>query len=414
MSATTEILQQLAGVDEVAWGEDIDTMTSAQVYPITQRIDFSSVARAMIDSPRVVTYKDEKPRGIPDAWRDASFELDLELTGHGSATTGSISETALGELAAWAIGAALSPAAGTTCTATGTDVALTTAASATFPVGSMFRAGVKGDARGNGQWDSVVTHVLTTLTALFALDAAPVNADVVYTAQTIYTTSSAANGDITSKRFRALSPNFQAVLHGCFPKAWKLSGLGPGEVPHLTITVGVSWAEPISATFPDAVSTAPWTYNPTVVAAGSVVLQAYGTASPRTVVEARSVTIDVTMGINVEMGYAGANGAQIVTGAKRGPDMIKVTAILPAGSPSATPAYYDAFAATTPYQMMLSLNVGPTQAVGVLLRRLIWTGKQPMQINHNGLNAVQCEWWASSDPTGATEAAKAALVLGLG
>lgn len=414
MSAYSEIFQQLSGVDEVDWGEASTDMTGAQIYPIAQRIDYSGIARAMIDSPRVVTYKDEKPRGIPDAWRDASFVIDVELAGHGSATSGATAATALGQIAAWAIGAINTPAAGTTCSATGTAVALTSTASGTFAAGDMFRCGAANDARGNGQWNNVASHVLTTLTGKLAFDAAPQNADVIHSAETIYTVSSAAQTTFASKRFRMLTPNFQAVLHGCWVKAWSLSGLGPGEVPHLMITVGVSWAEPISTTFPDSGSTAAWTYNPAVVAAGSVVLQAHGTASPRSVVEARSVTIDVTMGMNLEVGYDAVNGAQIYTGCKRGPDTIKVTAILAAGAPSATPPYYDAWAATTPYQMMLGLNIGAGTALGIYLRKLIWTAKQPMQINHNGLNAVQCEWLASTDTAGSTEAAKAAFAMGLG
>lgn len=412
MSAYSEIFQQLAGVDEAAWGEADTDMTGAQIYPIAARIDFSGIARAMIDSPRVVTYKDEKPRGIPDAWRDAQFTMELELTGHGSATTGATNATALGTIAAWAIGKLNTPAAGTTCSATGTAVALTSTASGTFAAGDMFRCGAANDARGNAQWNNVATHALTTLTGKLAFDAAPQNADVIHSAETIYTVSSAAETVIASKRFRALTPNFQAVLHGCYPKAWSLSGLGPGEVPHLTITVGVSWAEPISTTFPDSGSTAAWTYNPAVVAAGSVFLQAHGTTT-RAVVEARSVAIDVSMGLSMEMGYDTQNGAAIYTGCKRGPDTIKVTAIVAAGAPSATPAYYDAWAATTPYHMMLGLNIGAGTAVGIYLRRLIWTAKQPMQINHNGLNAVQCEWLASTDTTGSNEAAKAAFALGL-
>lgn len=414
MTAFTEILQQLSGVDEVAWGEASTDMTSAQIYPIAARIDFSGIARAMIDSPRVISYKDEKPVGIPGAWMDAQFTIELELAGHGSTTAGSVTNTALGEILAWAIGARISsPASGTTCSATGTAVALTSTASATFAIGEMFRCGAANDARGGGQWNNVASHVLTTLTGKMAFDAAPNNADVIYGAQTIYTVSSASQTTLTSKRFRALTPDFQAVLHGCFVKGYKLSGTNPGEVSHLTIDVGVSWAEPISTTFPDSASTAAWTYNPSVVAAGSVALQAYGTTT-RAVVAARSVMIEVTAGISMEKGYNAANGAAVYTGAKRTPDAIKVTAIIAHGGPSATPTYYAAWAATTPYHMLLSLSIGVGQAVGIYFRRLIWTGKQPTQVGHDGLNAVALEFYASSDPAGgATEQAKAAMVLGL-
>lgn len=413
MTAYTEILQQLSGVDEVAWGEASTDMTGAQIYPIAARIDFSGIARAMIDSPRVISYKDEKPVGIPGAWMDAQFTIELELAGYGSTTASTVTNTALGEILAWAIGARISsPAAGTTCSATGTAVALTSTASATFAAGEMFRCGAANDGRGGGQWNNVASHVLTTLTGKRAFAVAPDSGDVVYGAQTIYTVSSASQTTLTSKRFRALTPDFQAVLHGCFVKGWKLTGTNPGEVSHMTIDVGVSWAEPISTTFPDSSSTAAWTYNPSVVAAGSVSLQAYGTAALG-LVTARSVAIEVTAGISMEKGYNTANGAAVYTGAKRTPDTIKVTAILAHGGPSSSPPYYTAWAAATPYHMMLSLSIGIGQAVGIYFRRLIWTGKQPTQVGHDGLNAVALEFLASSDSTGATEQAKAAMVLGL-
>jgi len=413
MSSFSEVMQQLSGVDEVAWGEADTSMTGAQIYPIAARIDFSGIARAMIESPRVVAYKDEVPRGIPGAWQDASFTVELELAGHGSTTAGAVAETALGEFLAWVFGDSLTAPAGTTISGANTAVALTTVASGTFPAGAMFRCGAPEDGHGEGQWNNVASHATTTLTGLLEFDAAPQSPEVVYSAQTIYTKSSFIGGALTSKRFRAMSADFQAVMHGCFVKGAVLTGTNPGEVSHASITIGVSWAEPVSATFPDAVSTAPWTYNPAVVAGGSVALQPYGSAT-RLVGEARSVTISYQMGIVPEFGYNAVNGAQVITGAKRGPDRIAVTVIVAAAGPSATPTYWDAWAATTPYQLMLSLAIGLGQAVGIYFRRLIWTGKQPTQVGHNGLNAVQLDFMASSDPTGTTEAAKAAMVMGLG
>ena len=51
-------------------------------------------------------------------------------------------------------------------------------------------------------------------------------------------------------------------------------------------------------------------------------------------------------------------------------------------------------------------------AVGVYLRKLQWAGPQPLQTSHNGLNCVELNFVASSDPAGASEPTRAAVVMG--
>lgn len=416
MTACSEKLQQVSYVAESTWAEASTDMTSAQIIPHSAMFDLGGLRRAMIESTRVVTYKDERPKNIPGAWTGASFVLEVEMTGHGSTTSGSTSAVAVENLIAWAMGggasggtATASASSGTTCSATGTAVALTTTASATFTAGYMFRTGAANDARGNGQWNNVASHATTTLTGMVAYDAAPINADVVYSAVNMYTASNTCA--VASKRFRLLTADMQVVCHGCFPMSYTLTGYNPGEILKMAITVGVSWIEPVSGSFPDTSSTAAWTFNPTPVAGGSIVLTSYG-ATTRTILDCRSLNIAPTIATQPIVGYNGANGYQTVVGASRTPDQWAVTAIVGAAGSSATPTYYDLWAANTTMHMICSLRIGTGAAVGVYLRKLQWAGPQPLQTSHNGLNCVELNFVASSDPAGASEPTRAAVVMG--
>lgn len=415
MTACHESLQQCAYIAETAsvagWGETSTDMTGAQILPISARFNFDNLQREMLRSSRVVALKDEVPKGIPGPASNLSFTVELEIVGHGSTTSGATALTAVGDFFGWALGAAVaSAAAGTTVSATNTAVALTTTASGTFGAGTMFREGAAADTRGNGQWNNVASHVTNTLTGKVAFDGAPINTDVVYSAESIYTLSSSC--EMASMRFRLLSMDIQVVAHGCWVKSRTISGYNPGEIPKLVVEIGVSWAEPVSVTFPDVTSTSPWSHNPVPVAAGSIHIQDFGTTT-RNVLEVWSVAINLQQGIFTAPTYTGKNTAQVIGGARRTPDTIGVTFMVPATGPSAAPAWRAKFLAVTTQQAMLSLSCGAGAAWACYFRKLQWAGKEPLQMSFNGQNAIQLDFLASSDSAGATEAAKAAMIWGL-
>lgn len=410
MTACAYNLQHLSYVAETTWAEQSTSQTGAQALPMVATIDVSGMGRAFVESGRVVSLLNQTPKRIVGTFA-GEFSLELELTGHGSATSGAMSLTALENLIAWVVGAVATPPAGTAITgASSTASSLDVTSSTGYLVGQLLRVGVKGDGRCDGQW-GLASAVTTGNVALAAeLPSAPAAADVVHSAATMYTVETSCA--VTSKRFFVKTADFCWALHGCFPKAWSLQGLGVGQVPKLVVTVGVSEMTPISASLPDTTATAAWTYLPAPVAAGSIVLQDYGETS-RQVLECRSFNVEVATGIVPIMGYDGAAAGQTIVSAKRGPTKVTVTAIVAAaGAPTASPEWYARALANTDQQLVAGLSVGAGSAVAIACPLLHWDGKVPTQQDHEGFNSVGLTLVASADPAGTTDLARSVLRLG--
>ena len=153
MTANASVLGSLAYKDEAAWGENVTSMAAAIRLPIITPVDLSGLTHEMLDPSRTTQYLNEGTPGVRGVM-GGGFSFDVWLAGHGAATSGATAATDLGDLLGWVLGAnAQSFANGTTDNGGGasTPTSITTAASGTGSQGGLFRAGVKGDGRADGQ-----------------------------------------------------------------------------------------------------------------------------------------------------------------------------------------------------------------------------------------------------------------------
>lgn len=256
-----------------------------------------------------------------------------------------------------------------------------------------------GDGRGGGQWGVVDTCVTTTLTSETAFAAAPTTGtpDVVFSAYNAYTLETPCA--MTSKRFFIKTADTQWCLHGCFPKSYTISGLNPGELPMIEVTLGVSWFEPISATFPDLTGYS-WTTQPVPVGGGQIWLNTYGTTTypTSTIAAVRSFSLSVTAGVQPLVTHAGVT-YQTIGGASRVPDQITCSVILDAGGASANPTWWAAFLTNARWHLLAGLSTAAGSALACYLPNLAFTGNRPTQIDSDGLNRVQLDFKAGTDTT---------------
>ena len=414
MTACSSKLQHISYVVESVWGEASTSTTSAQTIPTTVMADLSKLGRMMLESGRIVQYRNERPKMIPGPF-EGDFVIEIEAIGHGSTTAGAVTATAAETLLGYALGAVATPtgADGTTISGTAsTAVSLNVAAASGLLAGQIIRLGAKNDGRGDGQPAVVASHGTSVIALKTAAPAAmDVAADVVYTSIMVHTVESTCA--VPSLRMFIKTADTSWCLHGCFIKAIALVGGTPGQIAKWQFTIAPSWMEPITTTFPDTTTTAAWTTNAVPTAAGSLFLQAKGTTT-RATPTARALSIGITLGIQPTDGYNdGVNAGQKYTGAKRIPDDIKVSLTVAAAGDSATPTYYTNWNTNAEQHMLVAWSVGNGSTLSCYFPDLKWAGKQPTQADLEGLNAVPMEFVASTDTTGATDLARSAMRWGL-
>jgi hypothetical protein len=399
MTACSSQLTWISMTAESAWAENSQSTASQVVIPHNGRADVTKLTQAMIDSARAKQYRNEVPTGIVGPMAGAEFTFQMYIVGHGTTTSGATTATDFETTMAWIIGAGVVTAAsGTTIAGVSTVTSLATTSSGQFAPGGLLRVGVKNDGRADGQWSVVDTCVTTTTVVEAAFAAAPTTGtpDVVFSAYNAYTKETSC--DMTSKRFFIKTADTQWCLHGCFLKSYTISGYAPGELPMIEVTVGVSWFEPISATFPDTTALS-WTTQPVPVAAGQIWLQVYGTTTypTSTIAAVRSCSISVTPGVAILPTHAGVSPYQVVGGATRTPDAISVSVVLDAGGASANPTWWANWLTNARWHLLAGLSTAPGAAVACYLPNLTYTGNRPTQMDGDGVNRVQVDFKAGTD-----------------
>lgn len=401
MAAGASRLQALLYKSEVSWGENSTDMSSAVRIQAREPVSLDGFDHSMIEPARTVQYKNERTAGIPGP-QSASFQFSVYLCGHQTSTSGATSMTALGNLLAWVFGGGnVSAASGTTIDGAGsTTTNFVTTASGTFDPGSLFRLGAIGDGDGEAQWYVTNTHTLTDLLSKVAAPGAPAAGAVVYSAETIHTLET--THEVTPKRFLIQTHDTQWIAHGCFPMAIALSGLNPGELPIATITVGASWFEPVSQTFPNATAATVNTTTPSPNALGSVNFQDYGTTT-RNALSIRSCAIDFKLGVVPTVGIDGVSQYQKIVGAKRTDDTCSITLTVDAGGASATPTYWTSFLSNAAKHLLISFSTAAGQSWAVYLPRCFYAGKRPTQMDMDGINRLSFQVSASTDGSATTD-----------
>lgn len=308
---------------ESSWGEDVTTFATDRIAHL-DAVDISGLGEDVMEPGRVQQYRNEGSLYVRGT-QFGTFRTRVYLTGHGSTMVGSPTIGAHENFLALVFGSAadLSASASTTLTG-GTAAVPTTTASGTFDAGGLCRIGALGDGDGNGQFYAITTHVTTSLTLRGELDGAPVNGAVLYPVVQLYGPEAPTTTAITGTRFLLQTADHMKEAHGCFPTSVAISGLNPGEFPTADITWGVSWWRYSTATFPSGTASAAGGFNPGPIAAGSWNVQASGTTT-RSKRDYRGLTLEHTLGIVPQFGPGGVNARQKIIGARRTPDMIKIS-----------------------------------------------------------------------------------------
>lgn len=397
---------------ETAFAETSTTFATHRL-PVIGEVNVSGLTWAKEEPGRVEQYMQGGSQHVLMG-QGGSFTTKIDLAGHGATTAGSPSLDALETLWKYVFGnAALSASASTTYTG-GTATAPTTTASATFSAGGLVRSGTLGDARGNGQFHAVSTHVTTTLNLLTGLDVLPTNGDVLYPTVNVYiseTPSSGLDGTTPGLRFRLLTNNLQYACHGCAATAISFTGLNTGERPQAEITWSVARWSAVSATFPSAVTSNQ--YNPSPVAAGSFFVNSVGTAT-RALKTIRGFTLDVTLGMAPLMGPGGVGAYQSVVGYRRVPSQIKVGWVEDAdAAATATPVAQGLGTATTSLHALYTLSTTPGSAVAFYFPKLC-VSNVPVQFNDGGINRMKVECMAYTGGTTTNDLTASAMRMGLG
>lgn len=394
---------------ESGWAEDVTTFATDRVA-VLESVDISGLGQDILAPNKVNQYRNEGQLYIRGPM-NASFRTKVYLNGHGSTMVGSPTIGAHENFLALVMGsaAALSATASTTCTG-GTAAVPTTTASGTFSAGGLCRIGSLGDAKGDGQFYAITTHVTTSLTLRGAARAAPANTNVLLPVVQIFGPEAPTSTAITGTRFLLQTANLCIEAHGCFPQSIAITGLNPGEVPMAEITWGVSWWRYSTATFPSTTSSAAIAFNPAPVCAGSWNVNTSGTTT-RSERSYRSLTLNITLGVEPVMGPGGVNQYQKIIGARRVPDMIEVEWSEDADAATTTPVLPGLLTAGAFLHGELTLSTADGSAVGFAFPRMCVTN-MPTQSAVNNRNAITIRCRAHTSSVTTSNLTLAAMVMG--
>ena len=411
-------LQALEYEAETTFGEDVVTFATHRI-PIVGPLDLKGIKHDKIESGRVMQRLQEGTPHILGV-QDGSFKIKIYETGHGVTMVGSPTVDPVEVFKSYFFGnpasnGLLSAAASTTATG-GTAIAITTTASATFSAGGLFRMGVKGDTKADGQMYPIATHVTTTLTPLIALRAAPAAADVIYPCVVFNfpedpTGGASSAAAVTGLRFRYRSANLAVELHGCYPTALAFTGGVTGEIPFWEVTFGISWWRYTATSNVSAVACNQ--YNPAPTASGTFCVNDVGTAT-RAGSEriCRSLSVMIKLGVVPLIGPGGANQFQKIVGARRTSSDIKIKWVEDADAATATPVLDGYHTGTTSKHVMYTLNTTDGKAIGFYFPNVRISGARPFQMIDNGINRLEIEGSCHASATTTSDLTLSAMRIG--
>lgn len=409
MAPSPSALQAVSYETESSWGENTTTFGTRLLT--LNRVDTSGLTRGKESIPITRQYLNEGIDGV-QTFDGGSFTIELLWTGHGGATTGSLTETDLNALLGIVLGTSDADSEGATADGAG-DADAPGVNGGTFADGSICRIGDHGDGRGEGQAYAVDNLSTGTLTLFNGAGSTPNSGDNVYAMQHAYLNESTTS--ITSTRWQILSGNKQYECHGCFPQSITLNQLF-GGVPRLSITFGVSWWTATSGnSFPDATATDAKTGAPAVL--GSFAYQTHGTQT-RNTLSLREFSLEIPINVQTVRGHGGANDRQIIVDAVRtSGGMPRMTVTIDAEA-AGTNTLLDDYNSGNLKQLMYT--VGPTDSDGdgkcraVYMRKARMVSPVPTQRDMEGLNRISATFEGLTDTGGGSELDRSALILASG
>ena len=405
----TARLSRLGGASyelESSWAEAGSFSGGATRLQILGEPIVPSDIQARIAENIVQQYAEEGKLGVRGPWSESGFSVAVPLTGLGSTAAGSTTATDLYTLLLNAVGGGSADSAGTDV-ATSTSSSEFTLTGGTVESGNLIRVGVRGDARGNGQFAAVDNIATTTL--LTALDAAPSVSDVVYAALNIYPLESTGMATVASTRWLLQTANGQWLARGCYPTSIGFSGLQVGEMPQVVISYGVSRWEEANETFPDATATA--SKDAAINAAGSCFIQDVGTTT-RQKFDMRSWSLTIDLQVSPLKGPGGLDSYQVITGAVRTRAKASLSVTVDSEA-SGTNTLLDMYTGDALQHVLISLNVDDGKALGFYFKNCRTVG-YPTQEAIDEINRRTINFEALTGPTTTSEETMASWVLAMG
>jgi hypothetical protein len=397
-------LQDVQYNTEAAFAEVSTTFGTA--LPLITAVDLSGCSRAMEPVPFVKQRPWEGTQHVRMPWTGAKVTLKMRMTGMGATQAGAVSSSDLATFLGMIVGnVASSLATGTTFTGGTATIPTTTAASGVV-AGALVRGGSIGDGRVGGQFLPVSAHSTNNLTLLLAAPAAPNNGDVLYAGKMIYPYClTPSQFEVpTTFRLRVLTSNGQYDLRGCFPlSAPQFSGVSMGQIPEVTIEIGVSSVVTASTTFPSA--TVPQRHASSPVVNGSFAWAAVGTVTRSSESKLREIGFDLGWSGEGLMGPGGNTEGQVIQAARRKAGMATLDITVDNDGPDTWRARADTDENTGRvfYHACYSVTCADGRGFGVYWPRLAICKAIPIQVNHQGYNRERVSFEAQLGGTTTTD-----------
>ena len=405
--------------DESSFGEVSTTFDER--LSIVGAVDPSGLTQEKVDIERTVQYQNDGHHDIRGV-QGGSVSIDLMLSGHGGATTGSISATAEETFLGRVIGNLDVTQIGTTAGSTWEDADSglgDLAVGGTFLAGGLCRIGVLNDGEGEGQFHAISTFTDNgaspdDIVLLTAAGGTPQSGVQIYAPALIFPNEGPTATTVTSMRLEIMTANQQYQCHGCYPTAITFSGFNAAELPRASVTMAVSRWTTSSGTFPTATSQT--TNSPAPVAAGSFYQQNNGTTTRQTR-DIRDFNLSIDLGMVPLVGPGAVNAFQNIIGVRRTKCQATFDFVLDseaAGTDTFGDIWNTAEATIAYHHILYSLSIEDGRAIGFYFPRCLITGQRPTQLDLDGINRKRVFYRAISSATTTTELTNANFVLGIG
>ncbi len=396
--------------DEASFADDA-VVTYDERLPILGPVVLTDLKQTKEPSGRAMTYVNDIERHIRMPY-EAEFAVELALTGHGSATTGAISETQLARILGLVLGQSSASQVGGTVN-TPTDAGTFTVTGATLLAGGLCRVGTLGDGRGNGQWAAIDNA--STVTLLTDLSATPNAADVIYAPELVYVNEDAtANSAVTSIRAQFQTANAIYRAWGVYPKSIAFS-LAIGTIPKCTITFGASKAVPLGSapTWPPSVAKDEFAGQP--VGSGSLFLADHGTRT-RSTKTIQEYNFRIDLQVSPQKGHGLNDVYSNITSAIRVKSQASFDIVTLADA-SGTNDEYDAWDSDTGnfQHALMGLSAARDGAcMGIYTPYITRVGDAPRQFVEDGVNKLRSHFLAGTSQDTASALELSNVVIGIG
>jgi hypothetical protein len=231
----------------------------------------------------------------------------------------------------------------------------------------------------------------------------------------IYPYESGVSSSIVSQRIEIVTANQSYRCFGCYPTGVAISGLSPGEIPKIDITMSVARWSSFNSTFPSTTSVN--SFVPSPVAAGSFFFQTFG-SDTRATYAIRDFTLNLDFAVTELKGPGASNAHQVIVGAKRTKCQASFDFTIDAEAADTTTfedIWNTAEGSQTFKHALYTCSAGRDGGtVGFYFPKCHITGARPTQADREGINSqsISCRAVTSSATSTALERANFILAMG--